>query len=71
MRHQVDACRESDTAVVDLLRGDAALEIGELADRLGVTATAVRQRLDRLMRSGLVEGRLSPGREADRRTPTG
>lgn len=55
MRHQVDACRESDTAVVDLLRGDAALEIGELADRLGVTATAVRQRLDRLMRSGLVE----------------
>ena len=55
MRHQVDACRESDTAVLDLLRGDAAFEVGELADRLGVTATAVRQRLDRLMRSGLVE----------------
>jgi predicted ArsR family transcriptional regulator len=49
--------RDSDAAVVELLRGDAALEIGQLADQLGVTATAVRQRLDRLMRAGLVERR--------------
>lgn len=47
--------RESDAAVVDLLRGDTGLGIGALAERLGVTATAVRQRLDRLMRAGLVE----------------
>lgn len=47
--------RDSDAAVIDLLRGDRALGIGELAKHLGVTATAVRQRLDRLMRSGLVE----------------
>ena len=47
--------RGSDTAVVDLLRGDKSLGIGELAEFLGVTATAVRQRLDRLMRAGMVE----------------
>lgn len=49
--------RDSDAAVVELLRGDVALGIGDLADKLGVTATAVRQRLDRLMRAGLVERR--------------
>lgn len=49
--------RESDAAVVDLLRGDASMGIVELADRLGVTATAVRQRLERLMQAGLVERR--------------
>jgi len=47
--------RDTDAAVVDLLRGDISLGIGDLATRLGVTATAVRQRLDRLMRVGLVE----------------
>jgi DeoR family suf operon transcriptional repressor len=41
--------------VIDLLRLRDALGIGELAESLGVTATAVRQRLDRLMRAGLVE----------------
>jgi DeoR family transcriptional regulator, suf operon transcriptional repressor len=49
--------RDSDAAVVELLRGDTALEIGQLADQMGVTATAIRQRLDRLMRAGLVERR--------------
>jgi len=49
--------RDSDAAVVDLLRGDAALGVGALAARLGVTATAVRLRLDRLMKAGLVERR--------------
>jgi DeoR family transcriptional regulator, suf operon transcriptional repressor len=47
--------RGSDAAVVDLLRLRESLEVGELADSLGVTATAVRQRLDRLMKAGLVE----------------
>lgn len=49
--------RDSDAAVVNHLRGDRALGVGELAERLGVTATAVRQRLDRLMGAGLVERR--------------
>lgn len=48
---------DSDAAVVELLRRTASLGIGDLAEQLGVTATAVRQRLDRLMRSGLVERR--------------
>lgn len=48
-------CRDTDAAVVELLRGDIPLGIGDLSTGLGVTATAVRQRLDRLMRAGLVE----------------
>ena len=47
--------RTTDAAVIELLRVDSALEIGDLAEALGVTATAIRQRLDCLMRSGLVE----------------
>ena len=46
--------RSSDAAVIELLRVEKTLGIGELARRLGVTATAVRQRLERLMRAGLV-----------------
>ena len=65
-----DRYRASDAAVVELLlmentvaSGNGAgltigLGVGELATRLGVTATAVRQRLDRLMQAGLV-GRAS------------
>lgn len=47
--------RGSDEAAVDLLRLRESMEIGELAAALGVTATAVRQRLDRLMKAGLIE----------------
>ncbi len=47
--------RSADAGLVDLLRVETALGVGELAAALGVTATAVRQRLDRLMRTGLVE----------------
>lgn len=47
--------RSTDSAVIELLRLNPALEVGELAAGLGVTATAVRQRLDRLMGAGLVE----------------
>ncbi len=49
--------RETDAAVVELLRGDTSLGIGELAEKLGVTATAVRQRLDRLMEAGVIDRR--------------
>lgn len=49
--------RNTDAAVVDLLRRHASLSIAALAKDLGVTATAVRQRLDRLMLAGIVERR--------------
>jgi len=49
--------RDTDAAVVDLLRRDASLSIVALATNLGVTATAVRQRLERLMVAGIVERR--------------
>lgn len=47
--------RPTDSRLIDLLRIEPALGVGEIAARLGVTATAVRQRLDRLMRAGLVD----------------
>jgi predicted ArsR family transcriptional regulator len=56
----------SDQGLLDALRREGALGITELAEAMGVTATAVRQRLSRLMATGLVdrqlEGRQSVGR---------
>lgn len=46
--------RSSDAALIELLRVENTLGIGDMASRMGVTATAVRQRLDRLMRAGLI-----------------
>jgi predicted ArsR family transcriptional regulator len=62
LRSQAVSPPASDAAVVDLLRVEGGLGIGELSAALGVTATAVRQRLDRLMRQGLVERRALEGR---------
>ncbi len=45
----------SDRALLDLLRASGRLRIAELTDRLGVTATAVRQRMRRLIAAGLVD----------------
>ena len=44
----------SDSTVLDLLRRQGSLGIAELAEATGVTATAVRQRLNRLMGRGYV-----------------
>ncbi|MEZ6134137.1 MAG: helix-turn-helix domain-containing protein [Pirellulaceae bacterium] len=49
--------RPIDQAVLDLLRQDQGLTVTELSDQLEVTATAVRQRLERLVDVGLVERR--------------
>lgn len=45
----------SDGPLLEMLRVEGSVSISDLETGLGVTATAVRQRLDRLMRAGLVE----------------
>ena len=50
----------SDEPLVDLLRGGASLSVPELTAAMGVTATAVRQRLQRLMKAGVVVREPSP-----------
>lgn len=44
----------SDQAILDLLRKRDSVTVTELADAIGVTATAVRQRLTRLLANGLI-----------------
>lgn len=60
-----DAFVTSDLAILDLLRKREAMSISELSTVMQVTATAVRQRLTRLMAQGYVErneARASRGR---------
>ncbi len=45
----------SDKAVLDFLRREGAVTISALVAEMGVTATAVRQRLQRLAADGLIE----------------
>ena len=45
----------SDVALLDLLRQESQLSIAQFARAMEVTATAVRQRLNRLMAQGFVE----------------
>lgn len=52
-----DGVRPIDQAVLDLLRKGEGLTVQELIDRLEVTATAVRQRLDRLVQVDMIERR--------------
>src|SRR5829696_1634447 len=44
----------SDRTIVDYLRRRSAATIGDMVEFTGVTATAVRQRLTRLMEKGLI-----------------
>lgn len=55
---------EADRRVLDHLRRHSGVSVGDLGDLLGVTATAVRQRLTRLMAEGLIERRREQ-RDAD------
>ncbi|MEO1498452.1 MAG: ArsR family transcriptional regulator [Planctomycetota bacterium] len=48
----------ADRLLIDHLRRGSAASVSELMDLLGVTATAVRQRLNRLMGAGLVQREL-------------
>ena len=49
--------RPVDQLVLDLLRRFEGLSVAELMEKLEVTATAIRQRLDRLEQSGYIEKR--------------
>jgi len=55
MKASPAASEASDRAIVDYLRRNGAATIADLVALLGVTATAVRQRLARLMVKGHVE----------------
>lgn len=52
----------SDRALLDLIRRRGPLTIAEMAEALGVTATAVRNRLTRLTGSGMVERQTEHGK---------
>jgi predicted ArsR family transcriptional regulator len=51
----------ADRSLLDLIRRHGPLTVSELSVRLGVTPTAVRIRLTRLVGSGMVERRAEPG----------
>jgi len=53
----VGMSESSDRALLDLLRRRGPLTVAEMSEQLGVTGTAVRNRLSRLLDSGLVERR--------------
>ncbi len=56
---------DSDRLLLDYLRRRSTASVGELGDLLGVTATAIRQRLTRLMAEGLIERQLHHPAPAD------
>ena len=51
----VSQLSESDQTMIGLLRGSPAMTVCQLVDEMGVTATAIRQRLTKLMALGLVD----------------
>ena len=54
-----DELLHSDKAVLDLLRKRESATVSELAEAMGVTATAVRQRLTRLLEQGMIHRQAS------------
>jgi predicted ArsR family transcriptional regulator len=52
----------SDRSLLDLIRRQGPLGVAEMASQLGVTPTAIRNRLARLVGSGMVERRTEHGK---------
>jgi len=52
-----DELRPVDRQLLAAMRGDECFGVGELTQILGVTATAIRQRVDRLLELGLIDRR--------------
>lgn len=50
-----DDLRTVDRQLLVAMRGGDAFSIGELTESLGVTATAIRQRIERLLEMGLID----------------
>src|SRR5262245_28104113 len=48
-------CETSDARLLDLIRAQGTMSVAEAAKATGVTATAIRQRLTRLMKQGMIE----------------
>ena len=59
----MNAIDQADQQLFDHMRRNQAVSVGDIVQLLGVTATAVRQRLNRLMASGLVERELDRSEE--------
>jgi predicted ArsR family transcriptional regulator len=51
----------TDRSLLDLIRRHGPLTVDQMSNRLGVTATAVRNRLTRLVSAGMVARRSEPG----------
>ena len=54
-RSTVEDLRSVDRELLTAMRHGEAVGVGELTEMLGVTATAVRQRIERLLEMGLIE----------------
>gem|GEM_PF-322843 len=52
-----EGVRPVDQQLLEVLGRSSELRVGDLVELLGVTATAIRQRLDRLQEAGLIERR--------------
>jgi Lrp/AsnC family leucine-responsive transcriptional regulator len=53
MSHDLDP---ADLKILDLLRGDARRTFGDIAKHVGLSAPAVKRRVDRLEKSGVIRG---------------
>ena len=53
---QISNLNEKDQALISLLQADARASISHLARQLGVSRTAAQERLNRLKRSGVIQG---------------
>ena len=56
-----DVGESSDRPLLDLIRRRGPLSVAEMVEAMGVTPTAIRNRLGRLIGSGLVERRVEHG----------
>lgn len=50
------AVDELDRRLIDLLRGDGRATFAELGERVGLSASAVKRRVDRLVATGVIRG---------------
>jgi predicted ArsR family transcriptional regulator len=63
-----DSVRPVDRQLLEALGRGEELRVGQLVEQLGVTATAIRQRLDRMQEAGLIERRKLPSPSRGRPT---